>query len=328
VPRTHIPKEVFTMTKIAIFLTLLITALICGLPAAPAQAQAARTFISAAGSDSNNCINVATPCRHLATAFAATVANGEIYVLDPANYGSLTITHAVSIEGHGWASIAPVTGQAAITINASSGDKINIIGVVLDGTSIANTNGIAFNSGGSLVVRDSVIRNFTNFGIFFSPTTSSTQFFAANTLISDNGLEAIVISPNLPGTAIGALDHVELVNNLGDGLLVATSTGQTVKFSISASVIENNEDGIGLNGAAGGTGNLVIRNCTIANHPTGNGIFAQGSGANIRVTRTAITNNSSGWSTTSSGTVTSYADNLIDGNTSNNSEPPGPGTYH
>jgi hypothetical protein len=316
------------MTKIAFLLTVLVTGLVCGLPAAPAQAQAARTFLSAAGSDSNNCTNVATPCRHLATAFAATAANGEIYVLDPANYGSLTITRAVSIEGHGWASIAPVTGQAAITINANPGDKINIIGVVLDGTNVASTTGIAFNAGGSLVVRDSVIRNFTSFGIFYAPTSSSTQFFVANTLISDNGIDAIQIDPPLPGTAIGALDHVELVNNLGDGLRVATSTGQTIKFSISDSVIENNEDGIALNGSSGGTGNIVIRNCTIANHATGNGISAQGSGANIRVTRTAITNNDSGWSTSSSGTVTSYADNLIDGNTSNNTEPPGPGSYH
>jgi hypothetical protein len=65
----------------------------------PAQATGvSRTFVSAAGSDSNNCANVATPCRHLANAYAATAPDGEIYVLDPANYGSLTITHGVSIE--------------------------------------------------------------------------------------------------------------------------------------------------------------------------------------------------------------------------------------
>src|SRR5271154_3192967 len=102
-------------------------ALAVTLPIAPAQATGLnRTFVSAAGSDSNNCANVLTPCRHLATAFAATAQDGEIYVLDPANYGSLTITHGVSIEGHGWASIAPTSGNAAITINANPGDKINI----------------------------------------------------------------------------------------------------------------------------------------------------------------------------------------------------------
>ena len=131
---------------------LLAAAFVCLLPAAPAQAAgAARTFVSATGSDSNNCTNVATPCRHLAAAYAATAPNGEIYVLDPANYGSLTITGPVSIEGHGWASIAPAADNAAITINANPGDKINIIGVVLDGTGIANTNGIQFNSAAAAV---------------------------------------------------------------------------------------------------------------------------------------------------------------------------------
>src|ERR1700692_1626098 len=97
------------MTKIAFLFTLLVTVLIGLLPAVPAQAAGApRTFVSAAGLDTNNCTNVATPCRHLAAAYAATAPDGEIYVLDPANYGSLTIAGPVSIEGHGWASIAPV----------------------------------------------------------------------------------------------------------------------------------------------------------------------------------------------------------------------------
>ena len=199
-------------------------ALAVTLPAVPAQAAGApRTFVSAAGSDSNNCTNVATPCRHLAAAYAATAANGEIYVLDPANYGSLTITGPVSIEGHGWASIAPVSGQAAITINANPGDKINIIGVVLDGTALASTTGIQFNSGGSLTVRDSVIRNFDVDGIAFEPNTSTlSQLFVSNTLVSDNGGNGIDIGPSGSGTTNGVLDHVEMENNGSNGLIVTT----------------------------------------------------------------------------------------------------------
>jgi len=71
---------------------------VCLHSAEPSQAEAARTFISAAGSNSNNCTNVATPYGRLAAAYAATAPNGEIYVLDPANYGSLTINGPVSIE--------------------------------------------------------------------------------------------------------------------------------------------------------------------------------------------------------------------------------------
>src|SRR3984957_13397764 len=225
------------MSKIGFLLTLLVTVLVCLLPAAPAQAQANRTFVSAAGNDSNNCATVSTPCRHFANAYAATAANGEIDVLDPANYGALTITGPVSIEGHGWASIAAVSGSAAITINANTGDNINIIGVVLDGIAIANTTGIQFNgSGGTLTVRDSVIRNFGVDGITFQPdNTGLSQLFVSNTLTSDNGRSGIQIIPTGSGTTTGVLDHVQIVNNNGDAGLHIESVAQTITMTISDS---------------------------------------------------------------------------------------------
>jgi hypothetical protein len=315
------------MTKIALLPALLFTALVCLLPAAPAQATAARTFVSATGSDSNNCTNVATPCRHLAAAYAATSANGEIYVLDPANYGSLTITGPVSIEGHGWASIAPVTGQAAITINANAGDKINIIGVVLDGTAISNTNGILFNTGGNLTVRDSVIRNFANNGIWFAPNIANpSQIFVSNTLVSDNGSNGIYIFVAGATTTMGALDHVQTENNLGYGLAVSTSS-QTVNITVSDSVSANNGNAGILADSLGGTPiGVMVRSSTIANNAA-DGLQASGTGATIRVTRSTITGNVTGWANSVSGVVLSYGDNNIDGNGSANTEPPNPLTY-
>jgi hypothetical protein len=315
------------MTRIAILFTLLTTALVGLLQGAPAHALSARTFVSAAGSDSNNCANVATPCRHLASAYAATAANGEIYVLDPANYGSLTITGPVSIEGHGWASIAPVSGSAAITINASPGDKINIIGVVLDGTAVANTSGIVFNTGGSLAVRDSVIRNFTFSGIIFQPTSSSSsQIFVSNTLVADNGADGIVINSAGSGTTNGAVDHVAMENNALVGLAVATGS-QTVNVTLSDSVIANGVgSGVTAESLGGGTIGVMVRNSTIANN-SANGLQADNTGATIRVTRSTITGNGSGWATSFSAVVLSYGDNNIDGNGNANTEPPSPLTY-
>jgi hypothetical protein len=320
------------MTKIASLLTLLITVLVCLLPAAPAQALAARTFVSEAGSDSNNCTNVATPCRHLAAAYAATAANGEIYVLDPANYGSLTITGPVSIEGHGWASIAPVAGQAAITINASAGDKINIIGVVLDGTAIPNTLGILFNSGGSLTVRDSVIRNFGNDGIIFGQSLSNmtSQLYVVNTLVSDNVGCGIVVDPTGPGTTNSVINHVKMENNVCGGLLVITSTqtmNVTVTDSISASNGSNGSNsGINVISSGGTQVGVMVRNSTIANNAL-DGLQASGTGATIRVTRSTITGNNTGWAASSGAVILSYGDNNIDGNTNVNTEPPNPLTY-
>jgi hypothetical protein len=307
--------------------TIVITAglaFAAALPTAPAQALVARTFVSAAGSDSNNCANVATPCRHLATAYAATAANGEIYVLDPANYGSLTITGPVSIEGHGWASIAPVSGSAAITVNANPGDKINVIGVVLDGTAVTNTIGIRFNSGGTLNVRDSVIRNFGIYGIFFAPN-SSTQIFVSNTLISDNGDNGIYIVPAGSGTTGGILNHVEMENNAYNGLAVQAAS-QTISLTVTDSVSANNgNDGIQAN-PIGGTISIMVRNSTVVDNNV-NGLESIGTNGVLRVTRSTITGNNVGWANSSGGAVVSYGDNNIDGNTSVNTEPPGPLTY-
>ena len=301
---------------------LLATALASALFAAPAQAAAPRTFVSAAGSDANNCTNVATPCRHLAAAYAATAANGEIYVLDPANYGAVTITGPVSIEGHGWASIAPVSGSAAITINANPGDKINIIGVVLDGTALTNTNGIVFNSGGTLNVRDSVIRNFSSRGIYFTPSGSS-QIFVSNTLIADNGDQGIYIFSSGAQTVSGTLERVSLQFNANDGLRVTYAANANI--TVSDSVSTNN--GFGITAfATSSTTNIFVRNSVIANS-SNTGLVANGVGAVIWVTRSTVTGNALDWSTANGGAVTSYSDNNFDANTSSNPTTLSPATY-
>jgi hypothetical protein len=316
------------MTRTAFVFTLS-ALLICLLQAAAAQAQAARTFVSAAGSDTNNCSNVATPCRHFAAAYAATAPNGEIYVLDPANYGSLTITGPVSIEGHGWAAVSPPgISSAAITINANPGDKINIIGVVLDGTALAGTIGIQFNSGGSLIVRDSVVRDFTLDGILFQPNSSTlSQLFVSNTLVSDIGYVGIYISPAGSGTTTGVLDHVSMEGNANLGLFVVTTT-QTINVTVSDSVSANNKNsGIAADSGGGMPVSIMVRNSTIANNGD-NGLLAFGSvNATILVTRSTITGNVFGWTNIDGAAVLSYGDNNIDGNTSANTEPPNPLTY-
>jgi hypothetical protein len=309
------------VTRTAFVFTLL-AVLGCLPSAAPAWAQAARTFVSAAGSDGNNCTNVATPCRHFAAAYAATAANGEIDVLDPANYGSLTITGPVSIEGHGWAAVSPPPGgsfSASVIIHANAGDKINIIGVVIDGTNSPDNAGIQFTSGGSLTVRDSVIRNCTA-GILFEPSSSaSTQIFVSNTLISGCA-GAIQINPTGSGTTNGVFNHVQLVNSTsGPGLEYSTGTA-SINLTLSDSVSANNAFGVaGYSGTA--PVSIMVRNSTIANN-SAYGLYAL-TNSTIRVTRSTITGNGSTWL----GTVLSYGDNNIDGNGSNNTEPPNPLSY-
>jgi Right handed beta helix region len=312
--------------KIAFPPIVLTATLVCLLPAAPAQAQAARTFVSAAGSDSNNCINVATPCRHFAAAYAATAPNGEIYVLDPANYGALTITGPVSIEGHGWASVAPAANSVAISVNAEFQDKINIIGVVLDGTALAGTTGIQFNFGGSLTIRDCVIRNFGDYGLrLTSSFTASRQVFVSNTLISDNGSHGVYSELGGSGTMNAIFDHVYVQNNGGNGIWFQALFGPANVTIIDTVVANNTICGIAAASNTPAT-SVMVRNSTIVNNG-GAGLEADADEATIRVTRSTISGNNTAWYTDLGGVVLSYGDNNIDGNTNANTEPPNPLIY-
>ena len=201
-------------------------------PAAPAKAQENRTFVSAAGSDTNSCTIATSPCRHFKAAYAATPAGGEIDVLDPANYGSLTITGPLSIQGNGWAASSATSGEAVFTINARTNDEINIRGVVLDGIGTPGSVGIQFNSGGSLNVQNSLIRNFDGVGIAFVPNGSS-ALFVSNTLISDLANASgtgINIAPS-GGSVTAVINRVDIQRVGGTGVNAGANTTVTLKDS-------------------------------------------------------------------------------------------------
>ena len=252
---------------------------------------------------------------------------------DLAGYGPITISQAVTIEGQGWSYMAPAANSPAITINAVSGN-VYIHGVSLNGVGITGTTtGILFNSGGGLYVRDSVIRNFGGDGIGFVPNSSTkSQLFVSNTVVSDNFGQGIDIRPTGSGTTTGVLDRVDMENNTNDGLLVSSGTG-IINVTVSDSVSANNA-AMGILSSSGGDTPLVsvmVRNSTIANNGT-NGLAAScGTGTNaatLRFTRSTITGNTTaGWASIGAGIILSYGDNNIDGNTNGNTEPPGPLTY-
>jgi hypothetical protein len=306
------------MTKIPFLLTLLVALLVCLLPIAPAQAQAPRTFVSAAGSDSNPC-SFAAPCRHFQAAVNATSAGGEVDALDPAGYGPIFITKSITIEGQGWSYIAPPFGGDGISINAP-GDRVAIHGVSINGVGITPAFGIVFNSGSSLKVQDCVLQNFSGTGILFQPNGSS-KISVANTRVSDSNF-GIAISPTGTGTTNGVLNHVDIENNIQDGITVSTSSqglNVTITDSVSA---QNGGDGVKM---AANLSTVYVRDSSIVNNGN-NGVEATSSnntGA-IFLTRSTITGNGSPYPP---GTphLFSYGDNSIGQNeTGGDINPPPP----
>jgi collagen triple helix repeat protein len=224
--------------KTLVAFMLLATAL---MNAAPALAQSIkRTFVSATGVDTNPC-TLSAPCRTFQVAYANTIADGEINVLDPASYGTLTITHGLSVQGHGWASITAQSGDA-ITVNAGANDKVSLRGLLIDGMGTGNS-GITFNAGASLNIQDCVIRDFASAGIAFVPNVSS-ALFVTNTLISDfaNGT-GINVAP-ITGSVTAVLNRADIQRVGGTGV----NAGANATVTVKGSTINNNAVGVNMSG--------------------------------------------------------------------------------
>jgi hypothetical protein len=209
-------------------ITLIATSLVSLLVAVPANAQAPRTFVSAAGTDNPKC-SFAAPCRHFQAAVTAISPGGEVDALDPAGYGPITIDRAITIEGQGWSYIAPPAGGNAITIAIASGTgNVAIHGVSLNGAGIAApTNGIVFNSGSSLTVTNCVAQNFVlgdqagGSGILIQPTSGTANVVITNTIFSNDSNAGIYYNSTSGSASVNIIiDHVVVVGlPTSDGLL-------------------------------------------------------------------------------------------------------------
>jgi len=128
------------------------------------SAQASRTWVSGVGDDANPCSRTA-PCKTFAGAISKTAAGGEIDALDPAGYGAVTITKAITIDGGGGqvASVL-VSGTNGIVVQAGPSDVVILRNLRINGIG-TGINGIRFLSGKDLNVEDCYIFGFTTNGI-------------------------------------------------------------------------------------------------------------------------------------------------------------------
>src|SRR4051812_50031264 len=109
--------------KIKTYLQFLAVAASILVAAATANAQATRTWVSGVGDDVNPCSRTA-PCKTFAGAISKTAEGGEIDALDPAGYGTVTITKAMTLDGgtgSGWASILSAGGPSRVNGDIKTG---------------------------------------------------------------------------------------------------------------------------------------------------------------------------------------------------------------
>jgi len=263
-----------------------------------AEAQLARAYAAAGGSDGNSCASVNAPCRTLAGATAKAAAGGEVVVLDTGQYGGLTITKSVRI--HAPAGVVAIVSKS-ISIKAAVGDNVVLRGLTLKanpplpdlGIGGPATTGTAIEliSGGTLHVESSVIDGW-DIGIHVTASTPSTCLAHVGNpspeckvtiedttlrncrvgLFSANDRTKITIDEsrfdhNTNGIVAPA-GRVAVRGSVLDGSVVmGIQTDQAAEVNIDKCLIANNDEGIVV-GLGWGGGTVRLSNSMV----TGNGI--------------------------------------------------------
>jgi hypothetical protein len=304
--------------KLRILLAISAAGLSLGVAAAPAYAQATRTWVSGVGDDANPCSRTA-PCKTFAGAISKTATGGEINCLDPGGFGGVTITKSLSIvcqytEGGILSAGAGVNG---IIVNATATSDVYLRGIDFHGAGNAQ-NGIRFIAGRSLTVEDCVIRayNATNgLGISFQPSGASTLTVRRCT-IDNNGSTGgtgggVLIQPTgAGGSARVSIIESNLTNNRGNGIRADSTgnTGPSMAIDVSDTRVANNTTGILVNAPAATTGiTMSVIGATIFNN--GTALSTAGGATQFVVGGSTITGNLTEMSQTSGGVLQSFGDN-------------------
>lgn len=201
-----------------------------------------QTYVSAATGNDTTICGRTSPCKTFARAALFTPAGGQITVLDPGDYGSITITQSLTIEGSNLAQNI-VTSGTSITVQTSAtgvvhlrnlsikgnggawgigwlnGAQLVLENVKVSGTTSGCVSAVASGTpSADLVIKDSSFDNCPNaIDVFGNPLTveiSNTQaHFTQIALQAGNGYITVTGSnfsnPQAYGTGSGILTETE-----------------------------------------------------------------------------------------------------------------------
>jgi len=216
--------------------------------------QASRTWVSGVGDDANPCSRTA-PCKTFAGAISKTAAGGEIDALDPAGYGAVTITKAITIDGGGGqvASVL-VSGTNGIVVQAGPSDVVILRNLRINGIG-TGINGIRFLSGKDLNVESCYIFGFTTNGIDIALNQgTAVSAHILNTVIKNNGGVGIrAANAVAPAVAVVVDSSSTILNNIG------VEAAQHAHVTVSRSLVsKNTNDGLKSDDAATSDAQLTV----------------------------------------------------------------------
>jgi len=290
--------------------------LACLATASLASAQATRTWVSGVGDDANPCSRTA-PCKTWAGAISKTAAGGEIDALDPGGFGAVTITKSVTLDGGG-GQVASVLVAATngIVVAAQPTDVVILRNLRVNGLGGSGTpglNGILFLSGKRFHVEHCVIFGFPQLAIGVEPSGGAAgQLFVSDTEMANNGTGILLKRGTSATGTIAATIERSCMDGNATGL---DAEDYSVATMLDGFVSANSTTGV-LSTAANGTSEINLEGCIVA----GNGVGVQANAnGTVRLSETMVTSNTTGLqeSGTPAGTIISYGNIQIAGNTTN-----------
>ncbi|TCS10450.1 hypothetical protein EV278_11731 [Caulobacter sp. BK020] len=287
------------------------------------HAQATRTWVSGVGDDVNPCSRTA-PCKTFAGAISKTAAGGEINVLDPGGFGTVTITKSITIGTDPALGGTLNASTNGILINAAATDTVTLRGLVIMGPTTGvstGLNGVRILQAGAVNIENCYIYGNraaapNGNGIVALNSSGTLRLNVVNTLLSENGAAStgagILVQPTGSGSAIVSFNHVTAIDNARGVQLDASSTSGSVKGTIANSNLSNNTlAGIHIV-SAGATASIYITDTNSSNNA--GGVNSIGAGAVALVNRSSFVGNAFGFQPLSGGLIQSYVNNAVTGN--------------
>lgn len=300
------------MKRVRFILSATAVTTLCLVCASMTQAQSVRTWVSGTGDDVNPCSRSA-PCRTFAGALSKTAEAGEISVLNPGSYGTVTINKAVTINGNGALAGINAAGATGVTVNVTTNPETATVilrEIAINGMQ-TGSNGIRYLAGKTLMVDHCWIHSIGS-GIGISADLAANgNLKVIDTVIEDIRFGiGIVMTSDARSELLATIDGTRIMNCSGAGIVAQDH----VRAAINNSIITHNLNGI-LTTPVGTDSLLNVDHVAISYCP-GTALSAAGSGSEIRVSDSMIAQNATGVS----GNVRSFQGNSLMGNTN-------PGTF-
>jgi parallel beta helix pectate lyase-like protein len=273
-----------------------------------ASAAHAQIWVSASvGNDANTCSR-GLPCRTFQKAINVAPLWGTINVLDPGDYGSMTISQAVTVDGGGLASnVSTSYNNAAIAVQTPSGEVVQLRNMSIHGNGAYT--GISYTGSGQLVIENLKINGFGGDCINAGTSGPGTSDLVIKDTSIDNCSSA-GIEINGPQTTTAEISntHVHYATyglNLHNGIVHVSDSSFSSPGPGSGSGI--------IAGAGGGPPVLMLDNCRISGYAVG---IVVSTPSVVQLSRSTIMNTGAALQVNAGGTLISNGNNSFLNNTS------------